>query len=420
LIEAREAGFEINDTMLSRALNFVRTDLVSPTLNTSEWNLNRQAFYLYVLARDGKGNLRDYEALYTYRLKMSYMARAYFLMAWLELFPTASQIADLTADLTSAAILSATGAHWEESFDDWWNWSSDTRTTAVVLSALTQVQPENDLLPNAVRWLMIARRGDHWTTTQETVWSVIALTDWMVLTGELQGDYDYNLSLNRAKLAEGDVNPDNVRQGNVIEIPISDLSTEELNRLVVARGDGDGVLYYTTHMDLRLPAAEVDAISRGIMVEREYFLNDNPDEKITGALIGDTITVRLTITLPQDVYYFVLEDPLPAGTEGVNTSLLTTSNEIEGPRLRDTYRRYDPFWYWGWWWFDRTELRDEQTNLYADFLPRGTYVYTYQIQATTPGEFQTIPAHAYAFYQPEVFGRTAGSLFTVTEPDEAE
>jgi len=60
-------------------------------------------------------------------------------------------------------------------------------------------------------------------------------------------------------------------------------------------------------------------------------------------------------------------------------------------------------------------MRDEQVNLYADFLPRGTYVYTYQIRASLAGEFQTMPAHAYAFYFPEVFGRTAGTLFTVEE-----
>jgi hypothetical protein len=36
-------------------------------------------------------------------------------------------------------------------------------------------------------------------------------------------------------------------------------------------------------------------------------------------------------------------------------------------------------------------MRDEQVNLYADWLPRGTYVYTYQVRATVPGEFQTMP-----------------------------
>jgi len=414
LIEARHAGLPVDAGMIDRALNYVRTDLIRPKVDTPAWQLNRQAFYFYVLARNGQGDLNDLLALHDNRLEMSYQGRAYLLLAFHELYPEQGAVDDLVSDLVTGAILSATGAHWEEDTVDWWNWGSDTRTTALVLSALTRTVPDSDLLPNAVRWLMVARRGDHWQTTQENVWAVIALTDWMVLTGELRGSYEYSLTVNRETLARTTVTPETVRDGQVIRVAVRDLLREELNRVTVARGEGEGALYYTAHLNVRLPAAEAEAISRGITVSREYFLAGAPDEPITSARVGDVITARLTITLPEDIYYFVLEDPIPAGTEGVDTSLLTTSRTIEGPELeRQRQGDYDPYWYWGWWWFDHTEMRDEQVNLYADFLPRGTYVYTYQIRASLAGEFQTMPAHAYAFYFPEVFGRTAGTLFTV-------
>lgn len=412
LIESRDAGFDIDAEMIARAENYLESQFIRPSINVSHWELNRQAFYFYVLSRDDKGILREFDELYENRLNMSYMGRAYLLMAYHELFPEHDNIDDLVSDLNTAAIISATGAHWEEEITDWWNWTSDTRTTAVVLNALIRVDPQNELLPNAVRWLMVARQGDHWQTTQETAWAVMALTDWMVLTGELEGEYSYNISLNRNGLAEDDVTPETVRDGKVLRIAISDLLTDEVNRLVFAREDGQGALYYTAHMNLRLPASEVDAISRGITVTRQYFAQDDAEAPITEAAIGDVITVRLTITLPEDVYYFVLEDPIPAGTEGVDTSLLTTSQQGKNPTIRPSLD-YNPFWYWGWWLFDRTEMRDEQVNLYADFLPRGTYVYTYQIRASVPGEFQTMPAQGYAFYFPEVFGRTDGTMFTI-------
>ena len=337
-------------------------------------------------------------------------------MAYQAAFPAQGAVNDLVSDLTTSAILSATGAHWEEETHDWWNWGSDTRTTALALMALVKATPNNDLLPNAVRWLMVARQGDHWESTQETAWAVMALTGWMVQTGELQGSYTYDVALNRDVMAEGNVTPETVRDGQVLHVAVRDLLRDEVNRLAIVRGEGPGVLYYTAHLDLRLPAAEVDALSRGVTVNREYFLADDPATAVTTAQVGDVITVRLTITLPQDIYYFVLEDPIPAGTEGVDTSLLTTSRLAEGPSLERQWDR-DPFWYWGWWWFDRTEMRDEQVDLYADYLPEGTYVYTYQVRASIVGEFQTMPSHAYAFYFPEVFGRTAGSLFTVQPAD---
>ncbi len=416
LIEARAAGFEIDSGMIDRGLNFVRRDTITPRMETQPWRLNRQAFYFYVLAQAGQGNLDEFQALFEQRLEMSFQARAYLLMAYQTLFPEQSAVADLVSDLTSAAILSATGAHWEEAGHDWWNWSSNTRTTAVVLGALIKAVPQSDLLPNAVRWLMVARQGDHWESTQETAWAVMALTDWMVLTGELRGNYDYQVALNQSVLGGDTVTPETVREGQVLRVAVSDLLRDEINQLVVVRGEGEGALYYTAHLNLRLPASEVDALSRGISVSREYFLADDPETAISSAQVGDVITVRLTLNLPQAIYYFVLEDPIPAGTEGVNTSLLTTSRRVEGPMLERQWD-YDPFWYWGWWWFDHTEMRDEQVNLYADYLPRGTYVYTYQIRASVPGEFQTMPSQAYAFYFPEVFGRTAGTLFTVQPAD---
>ncbi len=413
LIEARGTGFGVEQTIIDRALNFVRADLIRPVVDTSSWRLNRQAFYFYVLAQGGQGNPDEYMALYEYRLKMSYMGRAYLLMAFQKTAPGHSAIADLASDLVTGAILSATGAHWEEGSRDWWNWASDTRTTAVVLDALIQARPESELLPNVVRWLMVARQGDHWETTQENVWAIIALTDWMVRTGELQGQYDYSVSLNRSSLAQAIVTPETVRDGQAVQVAVQDLLRDEVNRLVIARSEGKGALYYTTHLNLRLPAAETPALSRGITVSREYFAADDPDTRIDTAAIGDIITVRVTITAPQDIYFFVLEDPIPAGTEGVDTSLLTTSQQVAGPNLQPQWDNRPYYWFWGWWWFDHTEMRDEQVNLYADYLPAGTYVYTYQVRASIVGEFQTMPSHAYAFYFPEVFGRSEGSLFTV-------
>jgi hypothetical protein len=415
LVEARDGGFTIDQTMIDRGINFVRSDFIRLTIDTPAWQLNRRAFYLYVLARADQASVNDLNLLLDYRLELDYWAQAFLLMAYHEISPNDPAVAQLISDLQTGAILSATGAHWEEGERDWWNWASDTRTTAIALSALVRVQPNYDLLPNVVRWLMVARQGDHWETTQENAWAVMSLTDWMVATNELQGNYEYSLAINGDGLGGGTVTPDNVREGQVLRIEVKDLLKDQINRVTVNRSEGEGVLYYTAHLNVRLWASEAKPISRGITVSREYFLGSDPEKPITEAAMGDVITVRVTITAPQDIYYFVLEDPIPAGTEPIDTSLLTTSQLSETPTIRPTY---DPFWWWGWWYFDHTEIRDEEVDLYADYLPRGTYVYTYQVRASFPGEYQTMPSHAYAFYFPEVFGRGAGTLFTIKQAEE--
>ncbi len=428
LIEAREAGYDIDVNMIDAAVSYIRTDFIQPTEDTDFWRLNRQAFYFYVLSRASDGRYMpsagELDALFRVRLEMSNYGKAFLLMAYVaHSGDHASQRDSLSSDLITAAHLSATGAHWEEERRDWWNWGSDTRTTAIVLSALidadTQAMVDNgqgpsDLLPNVVRWLMVARMGDHWETTQETTWAVIGLTDWMVATNELKGNYDYSLILNSQEQASGTVTPETVREGQDLVIEVGNLLLDEINKVTVVRGEGEGALYYTAHLTLELDASEVTALNRGVGIVREYF-RAGETEPVTDAKVGEILTVRLTVNIPETIYYFVLEDPLPAGVEALDTSLLTTTQLVDGPQLSP---QYDPYYYWWWWYWDHTEIRDESVNLYADVLPPGTYVYSYQVRATVPGKFQTMPSHGYAFYFPEVFGRTDGALFTVSPSED--
>ena len=68
----------------------------------------------------------------------------------------------------------------------------------------------------------------------------------------------------------------------------------------------------------------------------------------------------------------------------------------------------------GWQTFNRVEYRDEEVRFYADSLPAGTYQYSYYLQANIPGEYQVMPTQAKQAFFPEVFGRSDGMRFTIT------
>ncbi len=71
--------------------------------------------------------------------------------------------------------------------------------------------------------------------------------------------------------------------------------------------------------------------------------------------------------------------------------------------------------FWGWWYFDHIQYRDEKVVFLSQFLPAGTYQYTYYLQPHIPGVYQAMPATAREQFFPEVFGRSEGSIFTITE-----
>jgi uncharacterized protein YfaS (alpha-2-macroglobulin family) len=60
-------------------------------------------------------------------------------------------------------------------------------------------------------------------------------------------------------------------------------------------------------------------------------------------------------------------------------------------------------------------MRDDKVALFATYLRAGTYEYTFQVRASVPGEYRVLPVYAEMMYFNEVWGRSAGALFTVTE-----
>lgn len=421
LTRARQAGVDVSATVLANGQNYLLNHLQTTRQLNSTFDANRHAFVLYTLAEGGVAPAESLEALFEAREKLSHYARAYLALA-LNLSggnTYQGQVDTLLSDLNNAAILSATGAHWEESRYDWWAMNTDTRSTAIILDALARLDPDNALIPNVVRWLMVARRDGIWETTQETAWALIALTDWMVETGELDAAYTYSLFLNNKELVSGTASRENVQDSVKLKVAVADLAVDAGNLLTVARTDGNGRLYYSAHLKLFLPVEEIEPADRGIIVSRSYTLQSCLEQQaadksvvcnqVREARLGDVIRVNLTIIAPNDLYYVVVEDPLPAGAEAIDTGLATTSLLAMKP---DLSRQDSDYWWW-WRWYSRSELRDEKVVLFADYLPKGTYEFSYTMRATLPGDYHVIPAVATEFYFPEVFGRSNGRLLSI-------
>ena len=118
--------------------------------------------------------------------------------------------------------------------------------------------------------------------------------------------------------------------------------------------------------------------------------------------------------MPNTLHYVVVEDPLPAGAEALDTSLQTTSKTVEGPQDGGTERRLRSLGLGG----GRPPTSSCATRRRCcsqTELEPGSYEFSYQIRASLPGEYLTLPPTAYQMYFPEVWGRGAGSTFTVTE-----
>lgn len=429
MLEARKAGYAVDQARLDQGLAYLHAALAEQTKaqdateQSAESQMNARSYMLFVLNEASQPDRGRTVALYDKRNQLSIYGRAYLLMTLKALGGNDEPVRTLVGELASTAILHATDAHWEERSNDYWNMSSDTRTTALALQALVRADPANFLVPNAVRYLMGQRNHGHWQTTQESAVSLLALSDYLAQSGELEADYAFRAALDGTTLKEGTVNRSNLSDPVNLVVSLADIKAGGQSQLTLQRQaasgqSGKGRLYYTLRMRYYQDANQVTALDQGVGVERAYVAVNTNTLSVTGQLVnavklGDVVQVRLKLTVPEDMQYFAVEDLLPAGLEPIDTSLKTASAAAQGAELQPGASPIAddvPYWYY----FGQTSIHDDRVALFASYLPRGTYTYTYMARATTPGVFQTLPATAYQMYAPEVFGRSAGALFTVT------
>jgi len=414
LANAQTLDFIVPERTISEAVNYLNNNFAAPKDIEETWRLNEMAFTLFVLSETQNGDSGRTSTLFDVRERLDHYGRAYLAMALANLAETNAtpdaRVDTLLDDLFSSAQVSATGAAWHEAQIDYHNMNTDTRTTSIVLAAFVRLDPTQPLLENVVRWLMSARQAGRWETTQENAWAIIALTDWMAATGELEADYDWSVTLNEETLGSGAVNADNLTEPVQLRAAVSDLLRDTANAIQLSRSNDSGQLYYTTHLRYYLDALAVEPRDRGIVVDRRFVL---AGETVNSATVGDVISVTVTIVAPTDLHHVLIEAPIPAGTEPIDPNLATTPSMYAPAEI--VSQENNPQNSWMSWLPTNTDIRDEKVALFATYLPAGAYEYTFQVRASVPGEYRVLPAHGEMMYFPEVWGRSGGALFTVEE-----
>ncbi|MFQ5880115.1 MAG: alpha-2-macroglobulin family protein, partial [Dehalococcoidia bacterium] len=404
LAQAQEPGLPTDASVLSAAASYLKTAMAGPGDDDA------RALSLYALAAAGEAQLHDSNALFNRRQALSDQGKAFLLLALVRLAqdPSHERVQALAAELAASAVVDAAGVHWRAGARPL---DSDVGTTAVVLDALVRVDPKVPLLAEAVRWLMAKRGLDGWPTPWETAWSVVALAEYVAAVGELTVARSYQAMLNGQVIAGSSAPGDRRR----VVVPIEGLRPDEENRLELRRGasgDPSAPLYYALRLRYFPPSDEAEAMNSGIAVSREYRVEGDGDA-ITSARRGQPVRATVTVVVPQDLRFVVVEDVLPAGLEPVRESLKVSDTRAQEQLLADSGARP-----WVWQgsspWFDHVEGEGDRVALFASFLPAGVHEFTYELRATADGQFHVLPVRARQQFKASVLGHSDSGTFTVT------
>jgi hypothetical protein len=201
------------------------------------------------------------------------------------------------------------------------------------------------------------------------------------------------------------------------------------------RKEGDGTLFYEARLRYvrrELPSEPVD---RGFFVQKLSrkvtpeslpaalaTLADRSTQRFRG---GDLVLTDLVVVTPSPRDFVVIDDPLPAGFEAIDSGLANTARWLAVPgsggepgavdcagcdREGDDALAHGRAFLSSWF---RNELRDDRALFFVDHMAAGMYHYRYLARATTRGAFVVPPTKAEQMYVPEVFGRTAATRVEV-------
>ncbi|MFN8426101.1 MAG: Ig-like domain-containing protein [Anaerolineales bacterium] len=335
LLRAREAGAAMNEDALQRAGTYLRT--LKPSNTTDTEVLDKSAFVQFALAHAGTFNDANINQLYDARDRMSPAGKAWLAFAINKFSSTDSRARDLISNLESSAILTSSSAHWESSEADFFTRDSTIFTTSAVVYALAQVDPANQILPNAVRYLAAHRNSNKlWNIGHDNAWAILALNAAMVGMGEVRADFAYDAKLNGNPLTNGDIAGIQVTPITAT-VPLEFLSPNSPNLLTIHREDGLGRLYYNATLQLNRPVQDVQPLDKGMQIDRVYCVSNETRAKSKDCSPLSSIqadanrqfTAQLTLTLPHDAYNVMIEDFIPAGTEILDQNLNTSQQAVD-------------------------------------------------------------------------------------------
>jgi uncharacterized protein YfaS (alpha-2-macroglobulin family) len=386
LDRAREAGYDLNERVLRRGIDFLQGSL------TETRDLEVKACLSHVLAEVGEGDLSLARSLAERRRNMDLYAQAHLALA-LDALGDGQGALGIVDDLAALAVETAHTAQWKEESSNLAAMSSDGHTTALVLRAMLAIDRQNPLVPKAVSWLMWTREGVHWGSTWETAQIALALSEYLGTTGVSDGETSYQVYLDGQPLISDAAARSPVADEELI---IADVEPGEHELRFV--NDGREDIYVATALEYFEPRGTLEAVRSldGPLVTREYELLDS-GQPVVQCRVGDLLRVRVRIELPENAWHVVVEDPVPAGTEVVR---IDPQVSLLGEGTETRVRSYGT-------------PSDQGTTFFSSWLGAGTYEYTYLVRAATPGEFRVMPAEVRLLYDPGRWGRSGSAAMRI-------
>ena len=405
LVQAKGTGYDVEDARIERARKWLLPQFTRSTAVKTDL----RAYMAYALVLSGTdSNAAIVDSVWNQRATLTSYGKALLGLAMAQI--SDGRANDLAKQLVSDVKQDDSQAWWPTDTNNLMEFSGNTtpQATAYALKLLDRADPQSDLLPKAVLYLVSHRgEGYYWDSTQQTAMVIYGLTDYLQRTQELKPNFSVDVQVNGKTVATKKFTATDATAPPATLVLNESQLAQGANQLRLVKS-GDGRLYWSARGEYYSNQSNV--VNTGtfqLSTVREYYkltpqqMSDKLVyhlDKLDGPVqVGDTLAVRITVG-GSDWRYLMVEDPIPSGTESIARDDLYQLDE-------------EPPW-WTTRWRSYRELRVDRTSFFNYWLPGGQSEYTYLLKVVNPGVFRVSPTRVEPMYQPQYL--STGDAITVT------
>ena len=373
LVEARKAGYEVSERTYAGLLNGLRQQAKQISSNqnivddSNRYKVERAVYACYVLAAAGepeKGVMHYFKN----NLLSSLTDYSQFQLAGA--FALSGDL-ETALSMLPVVVPPRNGGKRQSGY----NFNSPTRSQAIILDVLTEVNENHPSIPTLVKNLSdAASQRKRWGTTQENAFAFLALGK--ILKKKMDGNYTGTITVNDTHLADFDSETPSIRLAN------DDWDGAQVK--ISIEGDGN-CYYYWSAFGIRRDSF-IEEYDRDLEVRRRY-LNEDGIPYENEFQHGDLVIAEITVkALNWNLENVVVVDMLPAGFEIENARLASRAG-IPWLKTED----FKP---------DYVDIRDDRLIFFGAFQRQRERKFHYALRAVTRGEFTLPPVTAEAMYDP--------------------
>jgi uncharacterized protein YfaS (alpha-2-macroglobulin family) len=291
------------------------------------------------------------------------------------------------------------GMYWKENSNSWYWYQAPIETQALLIEAFSEIANNTQTIDDLKIWLLKNKQTNRWKTTKATTEAVYALllqgSDWLSVTDMVDvaiGDQPISpTKLENVKVEAGTGYYKTSWNPSEIKPQMADVKISKKGK-----GIAWGSLYWQYFEDLdKITSAETPLQLKKKLFLKRYTDTGEELSEITDTStlkIGDLIRVRIELRVDRAMEFVHMKDMRASGLEPIN--------------VLSQYKWQDGLGYY-------ESTKDASTNFFFDLLPKGVYVFEYDLRVNNAGDFSNGITTIQSMYAPEFSSHSKGVRITV-------